>query len=92
MSAYGQGPVAPTTSGVPARTGATPVLPIVSFVLSAIAIFFVPIVFGGAAIVLAAIALSKHQRLAKAALIVAIVATVLGMVLGAIVFAGMQAA
>jgi hypothetical protein len=76
----------PTSSHgpVPARTGRTPVLPIISFVLSAIAIFFFPIVFGVAAIVLAAIALSRRERFAKLALGVAIAATVLGFVLGAL--------
>jgi hypothetical protein len=83
MSDLGRGP-APATSGV-ARTGSTPVLPIVSFVLSGIAVFFVPILFGIAAIVTAAIALSRRERLAKAALIVAIAATILGFVLGAVV-------
>ena len=89
MSGHVQ-PTAPA-AGTTARAGATPVLPIVSFVLSAVALFFVPILFGGAAIVCAAIALSRRQRLAKPALIVAIAATVLGMVLGAVVLAGMQA-
>ena len=61
------------------------VLSIVAFVLAAIAVFFIPIVFGGAAIIAAVIALVRKERLAKIALIVAIAATVLGMVLGAIV-------
>ena len=89
MSGHVQGPSVPTAPAV--RSGATPVLPIVSFVLSAVALFVLPIVFGVAAIVCAAIALSRRQRLAKAALVVAIIATVLGMVLGAIVLAGVQA-
>jgi hypothetical protein len=67
------------------------VLPIISFVLSAVALFFLPIVFGIAAIVLAAIALSRRERLAKVALAVAILATVIGMALGFLVAAGVQA-
>ncbi len=90
MSGYGQGPSVPTPAASP-RAGSTPVLPIVSFVLSAVAVFFLPIVFGIAAIVLAAIALSRRERLAKVALVVAILATVIGMVLGALVVAGVQA-
>ncbi|MDD9206973.1 hypothetical protein PU560_10915 [Georgenia sp. 10Sc9-8] len=61
------------------------VLSIIAFVLSAIALFFIPLVFGGAAIIAAIIALVRKERLAKIALIVAIAATVLGMVLGAII-------
>lgn len=83
MSAYGQSPT-PTSAPV-AQGSRTPVLPIVSFVLSAIAVFFVPILFGGAAIVLAAISMSRRERLSKPALIVSIVATILGVVLGALV-------
>ncbi|GAA2722816.1 hypothetical protein [Cellulomonas aerilata] len=91
MSGHGQSPVAPTTPGAVTPASSTPVLPILSFVFSAVALFFLPIVFGVVAIVLAAVALSKRQRLAKAALIVAIAATVLGMVLGAVVMATLQA-
>ncbi len=90
MSSYGPGRTAP--GGVTPASRSTPVLPIISFVLSAIALLFFPIVFGVAAIVLAAIALSKRQRLAKVALGVAIAATVIGMVLGAIVMSGLGAA
>lgn len=90
MSGPGQSPSVRTTPGTTPATS-TPVLPIVSFVLSAVAVFFLPIVFGVAAIVLAAIALARHQRLAKVALVVAILATVIGMVLGAVVVANLQA-
>jgi SNF family Na+-dependent transporter len=89
MSGYAQGPSVPTTTAP--RAASTPVLPIISFVLSAVALFFLPIVFGVAAIVLAAIALARKERLAKIALVVAILATVIGMVLGALVVAGLQA-
>jgi len=85
MSGYGQDPAAPSASTVGRpRASSTPVLSIVSFVLSAIAVFFFPILFGTGAIVTAAIALSKRQRLAKIALAVAIVATIAGFALGAL--------
>jgi hypothetical protein len=93
MSEYGQGPSVPTAAAPEAsrRASATPVLPIISFVLSAVALFFLPIVFGIAAIVLAAISLSRRERLAKVALAVAILATVIGMALGFLLAAGVQA-
>ena len=91
MSGYGQGPSVPTAPGAAPRASSTPVLPIISFVLSAIALFFLPIVFGIAAIVLAAVALSRRERLAKVALVVAILATTIGMLLGFLVVAGVQA-
>jgi hypothetical protein len=91
MSGYDQSPSVTHAPGAVTTARSTPVLPIVSFVLSAVGLFFLPIVFGVAAIVLAVIALVKHQRLAKPALIVAIAATVLGMVLGALVMANLQA-
>jgi len=80
MSNTGSGPH-PSDRSVQARSS-TPVLSIVSFVLSAIAVFFIPILFGGAAIVTAAVAMSKNERLGKVALVVAIVATIVGFVLG----------
>jgi hypothetical protein len=61
------------------------VLSIVAFVLSAVAVLFLPIFFGPAAIIAAVVALVRKERLAKIAIIVAIVATVVGFVLGAIV-------
>jgi hypothetical protein len=69
---------------VPTRAAA-PVLSIVAFVLSAIALIFVPILFGGAAIVCASIGVAHRERPAKAALAVAITATIVGIALGVIV-------
>ena len=70
----------PTTPGT--RSGA-PVLSIVSFVLSAIALVFIPILFGGAAIACAAVAMNRKERLGKIALVVAIIATIAGIAIGA---------
>jgi hypothetical protein len=91
MSDYDTNPVvAPSaTDSAAARSTSSPVLSIISFVLSAVAIFIVPILFGGAAIVLAAVAMARKQRYGRVALAVAIAATILGIVLGAIV--GVQA-
>ena len=61
------------------------VLSIVSFVLSAIGLFFIPIIFGGAAIITAGVGIARKERLSKIALIVAIVATIAGIALGALV-------
>ena len=60
-------------------------LSIITFVLSAIAILFLPIVFGIAGIVTGVFAVVRKERLGKIALVVAVVATVVGFVLGAIV-------
>ncbi|MFC4553970.1 hypothetical protein [Georgenia faecalis] len=70
-------------SGVGTGNGGSNVLSIVSFPLSAIAILFFPIIFGVVAIILAAVGLARKERLAKIALVVAIAATVTGMLLGA---------
>ncbi|MGB3187561.1 MAG: hypothetical protein WBG36_01410 [Ornithinimicrobium sp.] len=67
------------------KKSASNMLSIVSFVLSAIGLFFIPIIFGGAAIITAAVGLSRKEPLSKIALIVAIVATVAGFLLGALV-------
>ena len=58
---------------------------IIAFVLGGIAFIFVPIVFGAAAIIVAAIAKNKRERLANVALTVGILGLVLGMILGAII-------
>jgi hypothetical protein len=62
---------------------------ILAIVFGAIAVIFFPIIFGLAAIVLAVVARNKRERLANIALIVAIVGTVAGFVLGAIVYSNM---
>lgn len=58
---------------------------IAGIVLGAVALLFVPPLFGILGIVFAGIGLNKRERLAKVALIVSIVGLVLGMVLGVIV-------
>lgn len=63
---------------------------ILAIVFGAVAVLFLPIVFGIAAIVLAGIAISKKERLAKVAMAVAIVGTVAGFILGAIVYSSMN--
>ncbi len=63
------------------------VLSIVSFVLSALAVVILPIVFGVAAIICGGVAVSRKERLGKTALVVSIVATILGFALGYLVFA-----
>lgn len=63
------------------------VLSILGFVFGAIAVLFVPILFGPAGIVCAGIATAKGDRLGKPALVVAIVGMIVGFVLGAVVFA-----
>ncbi|MCE0539368.1 hypothetical protein LWF15_28105 [Kineosporia rhizophila] len=63
------------------------VLSIVSFVLSALAVVILPIVFGVAAIICGGVAVSRKERLGKPALAVSLVATILGFALGYLVFA-----
>lgn len=70
-----------------AATKQSNTLSIVSFVLSAVAVFFLPIVFGVAAIICGGVAVSRKERLGKIALGVSIAATLLGFALGALVFA-----
>ncbi|WP_221655242.1 hypothetical protein [Actinotalea ferrariae] len=97
--AYGQPPQAPQYQpgpgaygqpyGQPQAPSGPPTLSIIAFVLSAIAILFVPILFGGGAIACAAVAMRRNEKPAKIALIVAIACTVVGLVLGFIVGAQM---
>lgn len=58
---------------------------ILAFVFGVVAVLFIPIIFGVAAIVLAVIGMRKGDPLAKWALAVAIVGTVIGFALGAAV-------
>ena len=64
-------------------TSTSNIFSILAIVLGVVAVLFLPIVFGIAAIVLAGVALSKKERLA---MVVAAVGTVAGFVLGAIVY------
>lgn len=59
-----------------------------AMVCGAIALLFFPIVFGPVGLVLAAVARSKGERLAPTALAVAATGTVLGMMLGVLLFSG----
>ena len=59
---------------------------ILAIVFGVVAVIFLPIVFGIAAIVLAAVALSKNEPLAKIAMVVAVLGTILGFALGALVY------
>lgn len=63
------------------------VLSILGFVFGAIAVIFLPILFGPVGIVCAAVATAKGDRLGKPALVVAIVGMIVGFILGAVVFA-----
>ncbi len=73
------------------RTDAgTNVLSIISFVLAAVAVLFIPILFGALALIAAVIGLVRKERLAKVAVVVAVVATILGIVLGNIVLNAMS--
>ncbi|GIG36520.1 hypothetical protein [Cellulomonas pakistanensis] len=83
-------PAAPGGYGVSTPATGTPVLSIITFVLAAIGLFFLPIVFGLAGIVTGIVAVVRKERLGKIALIVAVAATVLGFVLGAIAFNAVQ--
>lgn len=74
---------ATTTQG---GTSTARTLTVLAFVFGAVSILFLPIIFGPAAIVCGAIAWSKGDPLARYALPFAIVAMILGFVLGAIVF------
>lgn len=82
MTAHGTEPL--TTSSQ--STSTSNLFSILAMVFGAVAVLFVPIVFGIAAIVLAAVAISKKERLAKIAMIVAVLGTVAGFVLGAVVY------
>jgi len=93
---YGQGPstnppaAGPVPGGVPATTTQTPVLSIITFVLSAVAVLFLPIVFGLAGIVTGIVAVVRKERLGKIALVVAVIATIVGFALGALVMSQMS--
>jgi hypothetical protein len=86
-SPYGQ---SPNTPAAPTAATGTPVLSIITFVLSAIAVLFLPIVFGLAGIVTGIFAVVRKERLGKIALIVAVVATIVGFALGALVMSQMS--
>lgn len=82
-------PGAQSQTGAPQSTSSSNLFSILAIVFGVVAVIFLPIVFGIGAIILAGVALSKNERLAKVAMIVAVVGTVLGFVLGAIVYSSM---
>ncbi len=65
-------------------------LVITSFVLAAVALFFVPVLFGPLALIFGIAGVVKEQRNAKVAVAVSIAATILGMIMGAVVAAAMS--
>ena len=62
-------------------------LSILAIIFGGVSLLFLPIIFGPIAIVLAIIAKSRKERLSTVALIISIVGTVVGFILGALVFA-----
>ncbi|MET3962339.1 glycopeptide antibiotics resistance protein [Marmoricola sp. OAE513] len=81
-----------TTHGAPPSSGTrtSNLFSILAIVFGAVAVLFIPILFGIAAIVLAAIALNKGEPLAKIAMTVAVIGTIAGFVLGAVVYSSMN--
>jgi hypothetical protein len=71
--------------GAPANTSNT--FSIMGIVFGAVAVLFLPIIFGPVGIVMGAIGMSKKERLGVVGLVVSIVGTILGFILGALVFA-----
>jgi hypothetical protein len=77
----------PVTAGgmAPALSAAatpSPVLSVAAFMLGAIGLLFIPILFGGAAVICAAIALSRKEKPAGIALAFSIVTTIAGLIIG----------
>lgn len=62
-------------------------LAIAGIVLGVVSLFFLPIVLGPIGIILAAVSKSKKQSMSTIALVVSILGTVGGMILGAVVMA-----
>ena len=71
---------------VTGNTNTARVFVILAFVFGAVAILFLPIVFGPAAIILGVIGLRKGDPLGRWAVGFAVAATILGFVLGALVY------
>jgi hypothetical protein len=77
MTAPAQDSTAQSTSNV---------LSILAIVFGVVAAIFLPIVFGIAGIACGGVAVAKHERLGKIGLAVAIVGTILGFALGALIY------
>lgn len=72
------------------QTSSSNLFSILAIVFGIVAVIFLPIVFGLAGIVLAAVAISKKERLGKTAMIVAVLGTVAGFILGAVAYNSMN--
>jgi uncharacterized membrane protein len=72
-------------SDYPTSNSSSSTFSIIAIVLGGLALLFLPIFLGPAAIVLAVIAKSKQEKLAPVALAVSILGTVIGVILGVIV-------
>ncbi|MEU1725122.1 hypothetical protein ACNF49_23990 [Actinomadura sp. ATCC 39365] len=79
----GRRPQPPPYGGPPQRQGAQ-VLSIIGFVSAAVAILFIPILFGLAGIVLGIVGHTRGESLGRWAAIAAAACMVVGMVLGAL--------
>ena len=77
-------------TGMQARTGNGRTFTIIGFICAAVAVFFLPIVLGPAAIILGLVGRSKGDPLGTWAAVAGAVALVVGLVLGAMVFAASQ--
>lgn len=78
-----------TSSSSSARSGEGRGFLIASFVLSALAILFVPIVLGPAGGVLGYVAHRKGDPKGKLAIGIAVAATIVGLILGALAFSAL---
>jgi hypothetical protein len=87
-----RGPTAPTGPWAPpgqeVNTGNA--FSIAAIVLGCIAFLICPILLGPAGIVMAAIGMSKHERLATTAMVISILGLVVGMILGFVVASSMS--
>ncbi len=77
VTAGGMAPALPGTAATP-----SPVLSAAAFILGTIGLLFIPILFGGAAVVCAVIAMSRKEKPAGIALAFSIVATIAGLIIG----------
>ena len=74
----------PIDASVPYSEKGTNVFSILAIVFGGLALLFLWVVFGPVAVILAAVAFSKKEKLAAVGLSVAIVGTLLGMLFGVI--------
>jgi fucose permease len=81
----------PMDASVPSSEKGTNVFSILAIVFGGVSLLFLPIVFGPAAVILAAVAFSKKEKLAGVGLAVAIVGTLIGFLIGWIVAEAMLA-